>query len=136
MLEVATKAEALRVNPRAVVQAGDTEAQIEAKLGPARSVLGNGSQTLLSYPEGSIILVNDHATEIPAALRTNATPAGIYTVQAGDSFGHIAKTYGVSVASLAAANPGVDPTKLKIGQKITIPSARPPTGSASGNGQN
>ncbi|HEY2329740.1 MAG TPA: LysM peptidoglycan-binding domain-containing protein [Verrucomicrobiae bacterium] len=44
-----------------------------------------------------------------------------YTVVAGDSLAKIAKKNGVTLKSLEAANPGVVPTKLKIGQKLTIP---------------
>jgi LysM repeat protein len=50
-----------------------------------------------------------------------------YIVVKGDSFSKIAKTSGVSVKAIAAANPGVDSTKLKIGQKLSIPV---PTGAA------
>jgi LysM repeat protein len=44
-----------------------------------------------------------------------------YIVVQGDTLGKIAKRNGVSVKALEAANPGVVPTKLKIGQKLVIP---------------
>jgi LysM repeat protein len=44
-----------------------------------------------------------------------------YVVVKGDSFAKIAKKNGVSVKAIEAANPGVEPTKLKVGQKLTIP---------------
>lgn len=44
-----------------------------------------------------------------------------YVVVKGDSLAKIAKKNGVSTKALQAANPGVVPTKLKIGQKLTIP---------------
>ena len=44
-----------------------------------------------------------------------------YVVVKGDSFAKIAKKNGVSVKAIEAANPGVAPTKLKVGQKLTIP---------------
>jgi LysM repeat protein len=47
--------------------------------------------------------------------------ASEYTVVKGDSLASIAKKYGVTVKALQAANPGVVPTKLKIGQKLVIP---------------
>jgi len=46
-----------------------------------------------------------------------------YTVIKGDTFATIAKKSGVSVKSLEAANPGVDPKKLQIGQKLHVPAA-------------
>lgn len=45
----------------------------------------------------------------------------VYTIKQGDTLGKIAKTEGVSLDSLMAANPGVDPKRLKIGQEIQIP---------------
>ncbi len=49
-------------------------------------------------------------------------PAGSeYTVAKGDSLAKIAKKSGVTLKALQSANPGVVPTKLKIGQKLSIP---------------
>lgn len=44
-----------------------------------------------------------------------------YTVVKGDTLAVIAKKNGVTLKALQAANPGVIPTKLKIGQKLAIP---------------
>jgi LysM repeat protein len=45
-----------------------------------------------------------------------------YVVKAGDSSGtKIAAARGISLADLQAVNPGVDWTKLKIGQKLKLP---------------
>jgi LysM repeat protein len=46
-----------------------------------------------------------------------------YTVVAGDTFGRIAKSLHATVKALANANPGVDSAKLRIGQKIHVPTA-------------
>ena len=48
-----------------------------------------------------------------------------YTVKAGDSFFLIARTFGVSLDSLLAANPGVNPDRLFIGQVICVPTGTP-----------
>jgi LysM repeat protein len=54
-----------------------------------------------------------------------------YTVVHGDSFYTIGKKYGVSTKSIQDANPGVDPKKLKVGQKLNLPaSAAASAGSA------
>ena len=45
---------------------------------------------------------------------------GIYTVKAGDNFSKIAKRHGLKVSDLMAANPGVDSSRLKIGQKLRL----------------
>lgn len=44
-----------------------------------------------------------------------------YTVAKGDSFYSIAKKFGLTTKEVLAANPGVEPTRLQIGQKIHIP---------------
>jgi len=44
-----------------------------------------------------------------------------YVVRAGDTFYSIAMKYGVTVAELMKANPGVDPNNLRIGQILCIP---------------
>ena len=46
-----------------------------------------------------------------------------YTIEKGDTFTSIAKKLGVTVNGIKEANPGVEPTKLKVGQKIVIPAA-------------
>jgi LysM repeat protein len=56
--------------------------------------------------------------EIPTSV---ATPQGEHVVMKGDSFSTIAKKYGVTSRAIQEANPGVEPTRLKIGQKLVIP---------------
>ena len=46
-----------------------------------------------------------------------------YVVVKGDSLWKIAKKNGVTVKAIEAANPNIDPAKLKVGQKISIPAA-------------
>jgi LysM repeat protein len=46
-----------------------------------------------------------------------------YVVVKGDTLGKIAKNHGVTLSALKAANPGVEPTKLKVGQKLSIPAS-------------
>jgi len=50
-----------------------------------------------------------------------------YVVKSGDTYVTIAKSKKVSVAALKEANPGVEPTKLQIGQKLHIPAPTAPT---------
>lgn len=50
-----------------------------------------------------------------------------YTIKAGDTFYNIARTFGISLDSLLAANPGVDPNRLYVGQVICVPTTTPPT---------
>jgi LysM repeat protein len=44
-----------------------------------------------------------------------------YIIKTGDTFSKIGKAHGFSGADVASVNPGVDPSHLKIGQKIKLP---------------
>ncbi len=46
---------------------------------------------------------------------------GTYTVGAGDTFAKIARKFAGKMDAIEAENPGLDPTKLRVGQKIRIP---------------
>ncbi len=63
--------------------------------------------------------------------KQNSCPNGTtpYTIKAGDTFYKIAKAQNISLDALVAANPGVNPDKLSIGQIVCIPieSTQPPT---------
>jgi LysM repeat protein len=43
-----------------------------------------------------------------------------YIVQSGDTFASIATKEGTTVARLEHLNPGVDPTTLRVGEKIRV----------------
>jgi LysM repeat protein len=94
-------------------------------------------------PETNVVLPTFEATNVPAVdtnllvappvtppLATPAVtppapaPSGVteYIVAKGDSFYSIGKKLGVPTKAIQDANPGVDPTKLQIGQKLVIPS--------------
>lgn len=54
---------------------------------------------------------------VPPSMPTGTT----HTVQKGDTYYSIARRYGISPASLEAANPGVNPNRLSIGQRLVVP---------------
>lgn len=60
-------------------------------------------------------------TNPPVPISAMAPTASEYAVLKGDTLAIIAKKNGVTLKALEAANPGVVPTKLKIGQKLQIP---------------
>ncbi|HNU98950.1 MAG: LysM peptidoglycan-binding domain-containing protein [Verrucomicrobia bacterium] len=53
-----------------------------------------------------------------------------YVVKARDTLGQIAKTHGISLAALLQANPGIEPLRLQIGDKVLIPAAALQSGGA------
>lgn len=70
-----------------------------------------------------------YAGDVICIPRTGTTCVNgtAYTVKRGDSFFLIAQRNNVSLASLIAANPGVDPARLQVGQVICIPGQVIPT---------
>ena len=46
-----------------------------------------------------------------------------HSIQSGDTLSEIAEAYGIPLSSLLTANPGTDPLRLRIGKRLTIPSA-------------
>ena len=63
----------------------------------------------------------DLAPPVPHDPGVLAEGAKEHTIVKGDSFFTLAKKYGVTIKAITAANPGVDSSRLKIGQKIQIP---------------
>ena len=65
-----------------------------------------------------------------SAPATVAKPASVHVVGRGDTYYSISRDHHVSMTALKAANPGVDPRKLQLGQKIKVPAGAPaPAGS-------
>src|SRR5882724_4409722 len=65
------------------------------------------------------------------AISENPGVATEYVVAPHDTFSTIAKAKKVTVKALTEANPGVEPTKLQIGQKLHIPAPTAPLVAAS-----
>lgn len=58
---------------------------------------------------------------LPPANNYPDAPAAEHVIVPRDTFATLATKYGVTVKAIQAANTGVNPTKLKIGQKVIIP---------------
>ncbi len=46
---------------------------------------------------------------------------GTYTIASGDTVAKVARKFAVKIDAIEAENPGLDPARLKVGQKIKIP---------------
>ncbi len=62
----------------------------------------------------------------PTPANTNRPPTAVaaaktHKIASGETPVVIARKYGIKVESLMAANPGLDPKKLKIGQSVNVP---------------
>ncbi|WP_224772706.1 LysM peptidoglycan-binding domain-containing protein [Pelagicoccus enzymogenes] len=63
------------------------------------------------------------STDAAAKKTPDTAPgtSGVYTIKSGDTLGKIAAAYKISLSQLQAANPGIDPRRLRIGQQVAIP---------------
>lgn len=60
----------------------------------------------------------------PAAPAAGATPAAepvVHVVKRGEVLSGISKKYNVKMSAIVAANPGLNPNRIRIGQKLNIP---------------
>lgn len=66
--------------------------------------------------------------DVRAPVAHGGSPAraesGLVTVRSGDTPGKLAAQHGVSVQQIMAANPGLDPRRMRIGQQVRIPTVR------------
>ena len=112
---------------------GDTFWSVAKRLGVSPDALAaaNGAVDPRRLSIGQSLAVPEGATR-PAVTQVAAKPASgrTHTVADGDNFWSVARQHGVSVASLTQANPGVDPTRLRIGQSLALPTAGQPDGGA------
>ncbi len=91
--------------------------------------LGNIHASLTKLEEAAKPVAKAPKGKGAAATAEGGTPGtvsadGTYTIKSGDSLAKIARANGVSLADIEAANPGVDPKHLKIGQKINLPAKK------------
>ncbi|HXI51572.1 MAG TPA: LysM peptidoglycan-binding domain-containing protein [Candidatus Dormibacteraeota bacterium] len=65
-------------------------------------------------------------TPPPPTAPDTVPPAGLseHTISKGDSFYTIGKKYGVGYKAIVEANPGLNPNRLKIGDKVKVPGAK------------
>ena len=70
------------------------------------------------------------AGAVPTATAGAAAPAAegfVYTVKNGDQLFAVSRRYNVKMSAIQKSNPGLNPDKIKIGQKIVIPGVATPT---------
>jgi LysM repeat protein len=68
-------------------------------------------------------IYNPTPTLPPTATPTPSPTPTIYSVATGDTLSKVAQRFGISLEALLAANPGIQPSQLSVGQTIIIPSA-------------
>lgn len=104
-----------------VVRRGETLASIAARYGVTEAALRRANPFL-----DGIRLRPGLPLCIPPR-RPVVCPGGFtYTIIAGDNIYRIASRYGTTVAAILRANPGLDPNRLYVGQRICIPTTPAP----------
>lgn len=101
--------------------AGVDEEQVR-RLNPQflRGFTPAGESRALRVPSGAGALFETRYPMIPPSQRISFME---HAVARGETLGAIAGRYGVSVADLQAANRGVDPRRMQIGQRLVVPVA-------------
>ena len=91
--------------------------QLAARTNPAQTPAPQQTQTPVQIVQQS---------QTPTSSDTGHTPvstaARTHAVASGETEASIARRYGIELSVLQAANPGVDPRKLHVGQILKIPS--------------
>ena len=88
-----------------------------------------GTQDVATGLPPSVTATQDIVATPPVSITPPepvASATSEHTISKGESFYTIGKKYGVGFKAIADANPGVNPTRLKIGQKIIVPAAKAP----------
>jgi membrane-bound lytic murein transglycosylase D len=83
-----------------------------------RGVTPPGEQAIVRVPRGRGTLVARRYAALSLSERVNFLS---HVVRRGETLGEIAERYRVSLSFIRAANPGVRPRRLRIGQRLTIP---------------
>lgn len=101
--------------------AGATQEEIE-RLNPevVRGITPPGRATTLRVPVGAGRAFRERYALIPPGDRVTFVE---HRVARGETLSHIARRYRVPLTELRAANPRVDPRRLQIGQRLTVPVA-------------
>jgi membrane-bound lytic murein transglycosylase D len=104
-----------------IARAAETAQEIIEEMNPQliRGFTSPGSETRIMLPLGTGAIFMRNYQLIPEDERLSVLE---HRVVSGDTLGHIALRYGVSVAVLLEANPEVQPTRLQIGYWVRVPS--------------
>ncbi|MDR1498029.1 MAG: LysM peptidoglycan-binding domain-containing protein [Puniceicoccales bacterium] len=94
--------------------------ELAAAVNAVRTPVGT-PLTPTRHPPGGDTIPGGGTPLHPPTPPTIGATGGTYVVRQGDNLTRIARQYGVTVSAIEVANPGVDSTKLKVGQRIKVP---------------
>ncbi|UCG85574.1 MAG: transglycosylase SLT domain-containing protein [Gemmatimonadota bacterium] len=98
----------------------DTTIRALVELNPQyyRGVTPPRQTSIVRLPRGSGNEVAQRYAELPHADRVNFVQ---HKIRRGETLSIIGNRYGVTVRQLLASNPGIDPRRLGVGQRLVIP---------------
>ena len=115
---------AARVQSSYVVRSGDTMEGIAQRhrVTLRQLVRANpGVSTRMIFPGQRLTIPGGVATKTRSAARAAAAPTRTHAVRPGETMTSIAAAHGISLGRLLAANRGMDPDLLFVGQRVTVP---------------
>ena len=124
-----------------VVKPGDNLFRIALNHGLTTQALAsaNGITNAAHITVGQVLVIPDPSSASRSqslAASASAIPAGsTYVVSRGDTLFVIARTHGVSAQALASTNGISNPSRIYVGQKLTIPGRDAATAAAPAPGQ-
>lgn len=92
--------------------------QVDSELGSLRTTVNRVELSMTEAPKPSAVATSSGGPAVPPGTLSED---GTYTIKSGDTLGRLARTLGVSLDAIEAANPGIEPNRLRVGQKIRIP---------------
>ncbi len=104
------------------VKPGDTMSKIAAAHGISVGALARANPQV----EDPGLIFPGQKLNIPGATASGTGFTGRYRVRSGDTLRKIAKTFGVTLAALVAANPQIaNPDLIRVGDVINVPPTSP-----------
>jgi len=105
-----------------VAEAAEVAHEEVVRLNPQllRGITPPGRSVVVRVPEGGGRAFDTNYARLPAEARVSFVE---HVVRSGETLSTIASRYGVRTAEVEAANPGIQPTRLRVGALITVPIA-------------
>jgi membrane-bound lytic murein transglycosylase D len=86
-----------------------------------RGVTPPGLRYAVRIPAGTPRIFAENYAALPPSDRVRSV---MHIVRRGETLGRIARTYGVSLSDISAANDDLEPKELRAGQRLLIPGVR------------
>ena len=104
----------------AVAKAASVDAEVVEDLNPhlLRGITPPGRDWKVRVPVGTATLA---ASYLDKAVEEERAATAYHQVRRGETLSHIARRYGVSVEAVRAANGGLNPRRLQVGQSLRVP---------------